>query len=184
MDKRKKGSELARRQKHSTLTASPYNPKPDAYSANYGAILVEGKPYLLLTCNGGKVAINKADSLAASENFRTLLEATSTPCRNIETLHLNGKDVDWSGEHTVISASRSGDYETGTGQIGEIRAILMASSHRAEAETLCIDSALAPLIDANFPYISSFDLLPELTDRDVSLSLGILAARKHPQGRH
>ncbi|AHI27876.1 hypothetical protein [Marinobacter similis] len=184
MDKTKKGSQLARRKKHSTLTTGVYYPRPDTYSSNYYAVLVDRKPYLLFACNGDGVAMDKATSLADSENFRTLLEATATDCDRIEAQPLNGRDIDWTGEHTVISASRSGDFETGTGEAGEIRAILMSGSHRAVADTLCIDSALAPLIDSNFPYISSFDLLPELTDRDVRLSLGNLAARNHPRGRH
>lgn len=139
---------------------------------------MNGSPYLLFVCNADGTALQKARSIATSPNFRTLLEATATSCDTIETQRLHGRDLDWTREHTVISVSRSGDLETGTREIGEIKAILVPGSHKAVADTLCIDSALASLIDSSFPYIESYDALPDLSDRDVTLSLGNLAARK------
>ena len=111
-------------------------------------------------------------------------EATLTACERIEAKPVDGRAVDWAEKLTVISASRSGDVETGTREIGEIRAILMPGCHQAVADTLCIDDTLATVIDSKFPRVSNFDDLPELSDRDVKLSLGNLEARKHPRGGH
>ncbi|PPI84163.1 hypothetical protein KEHDKFFH_11080 [Marinobacter maroccanus] len=180
----KKGSQIARRKKHSTLTAGTYYPRPEAATAGYYGVFVNGEPYLLFHCGYDKDARGRANNIAASANFRTLLEATGTLCERIEAGYLEGNEVDWSRGHTVISASRSGDVETATREISAIRAIVMYGSHSAVAETFCIDAALASLIDTGFPRVSNFDDLPELTDHDVKLSLGNLEARKHPRGGH
>lgn len=184
MSSGKRGSELARRKKHSTLTASVYYPKPEAFTRDYWGVVVEGQLYLVFVADEESAARIKAESLALSPNFRTLLEATSTRCETIAARFFPGSEIDWRGEHTVIGASRSGDVETGTRDIVEIKAILMQGCHRAVAETLCIDNALATLIDATFPQVSDFEQLPDLSDRDVKVSLGNLEARKHPRGGH
>lgn len=180
----KKGSQIARRKKHSTLTSGTYYPKPEARAASYYGVFVNREPYLLFCCEDDRHASIRARNIAESVNFRTLLEATGTPCDQIEAGDLTGDEVDWTAEHTVISASQSGHVETGTCETGAIRAIVMFGSHRAVAETLCIDGALASLIDSSFPRVSDFDDLPGLTDHDVKLSLGKLDARKHPPGCH
>lgn len=180
----KKGSQIARRRKHSTLTTGTYYPKPEAYSADYYGVFVDGEPYLLFSCDDDTGARARAHRLAGSANFRTLLEATSTPCEHIRAGYLKGRDIDWNVEHTVLSASRSGYVETAAGETGAVRAILLFGSHRAVAETLCIDGTLASLIDSDFPRVPDFDELPELTDRDVKVSLGNLEAKSHPQGGH
>jgi len=178
------GALLARRKKHSTLTAGVYHPKPEASMAEYWGVFVDNAPYLLMLSDEERSAREKAERLAESANFRTLLEATLTACEQIEARHVDGRDVDWGAQLTVISASRSGDVETGTREIGEIRAILMPGCHRAVADTLCVDATLATLIDSKFPQVSNFDDLPELSERDVQMSLGTLEARKHPRGGH
>jgi len=180
----KQGSELARRKKHSTLTADVYYPKPEAFIRDYWGVVVDDKPYLLFIADLEAAARVKAENVARSPNFRTLVEATSTYCERIDARFFRGSSINWNGEHTVIGASRSGDVETGTREIGEIKAILMQGSHKAVAETLCIDNALATLIDARFPQVSDFEDLPELSDRDVQMSLGDLESRKHPKGTH
>lgn len=184
MDCVKKGAFLARRKKHSTLTAGIYHPKPEAIKAEYWGVFVDGAPYILLMSDEERSAREKAERLAESANFRTLLEATLTTCERIEARYVDGRAVEWGDKITVISASRSGDVETGTREIGEIRAILLPGCHQAVADTLCIDDTLATLIDSKFPRVSSFDDLPELSERDVKMSLGNLEARKHPQGGH
>lgn len=184
MDCEKKGAFLARRRKHSTLTAGVYHPKPEATEAEYWGVFVDNTPYILLMSDEERSAREKAERLAESANFRTLLEATLTACEQIEAKHVDGHSVDWGEQLTVISASRSGEVETGTREIGEIRAILMPGCHQAVAETLCIDDTLAAVIDPKFPQVSNFDDLPELSDRDVQMSLGNLEARKHPRGGH
>ena len=184
LDCEKKGAFLARRKKHSTLTAGVYYPKPEAIAADYWGVFVDDAPYILLMSDEERSAREKAERLAESANFRTLLEATLTTCERIEARYVDGRAVDWRDQLTVISASRSGDVETGTREIGEIRAILMPGCHQAVADTLCIDDALANLIDSKFPRVSNFDDLPELSERDVKMSLGNLEARKHPQGGH
>lgn len=183
MDSGKKGSQLARRRKHSTLTAGRYYPTPDSALAQYWGVFVNDRPYLLFL-DDGSLADIKAKRLAASSNFRTLLEATATACEQIEARPLSGEAVDWAGDHTVISAIRSGDVDTGTSRRGALRAIVLAGSHDAVAETLCIDVALATLLDADFPQVDNFDELPGLSDQDLRTSLGQLEARKHPRGGH
>lgn len=184
MDSERKGSQLARRQKHSTLTTGPYQPDSSAYKAEYHGVFVNRRAYLLFLDEGGDIAFSKAKNLATSPNFKTLLEATSTACDSIETQLVRGTEIDWSGELTVISASRSGHYETGVQKPGAIRAIVLSGSHHAVPETLCIDNALASIIDSSFPYISRFDLLPELTDRDMAVFLGMTVAKKLPRTKH
>ena len=184
MDHEKKGAFLARRKKHSTLTAGVYRPTPETKAAEYWGVFVDDLPYILLMPDEERGAREKAMQLAESANFRTLLEATLTACEKIEAKPIDGATVDWGEEVTVISASRSGDVETGTREMGEIRAVLMAGCHQAVADTLCIDDTLATLIDSKFPQVSNFDDLPELSDRDVQMSLGNLEARKHPRGGH
>ncbi|MEC7727262.1 MAG: hypothetical protein VX555_01185 [Pseudomonadota bacterium] len=175
---------MARRKKHSTLTAGVYYPKPEAFTRDYWGVVVDEKPYLLFIADEEAVARLKAEALARSPNFRTLLEATSTRCERIVAGFFRGRAIDWEDKHTVIGASRSGDIETGTRDIAEIKAILMQGSHRAIAETLCIDNTLATLIDATFPQVSDFEELPELSDRDIQMTLGDLESRKHPKGGH
>lgn len=146
--------------------------------------MVDEQPYLLFIADDEGVAKLKAENLARSPNFRTLLEATLTCCQRIDARFFRGSAIDWDGEHTVIGASRSGDVETGMRDIVEIKAILMEGSHEAVAETLCIDNSLATLIDARFPQVSDFEDLPELSDRDVQVSLGYLESSKHPREGH
>lgn len=184
VDYEKKGAVLARRKKHSTLTAGVYHPKPEAITAECWGVFVDSTPYILLMSDDERSAREKAERLAESANFRTLLEATLTACEQIEARRVDGRAIDGDEQLTVISASRSGDVETGTREIGEIRAILMPGCHQAVADTLCIDDALAALIDSKFPRVSNFDDLPELSDRDVKISLGNLEARKHSRGGH
>lgn len=184
MDSGNKGAQLARRRKHSTLTAGTYYPTADSVSAAYWGVFVNGRPYLLFLDSHGSGAGIKAERLARSANFRTLLEATSTACEQIEARPVRGASVDWNNEHTVISAIGSGDVDTGTVERGEIRAIILYGSHRAVAETMCIDGALASVLDADFPQVSDFDDLPELSDQEVKTSLGQLEARKFPRGGH
>ena len=184
LDCERKGRFLARRKKHSTLTAGVYHPKPEAMTDDYWAVFADNTPYILLVSDKERSAREKAERLANSANFRTLLEATLTACEHIEAKPVDGRSVDWSGPLTAISASRSGDVETGTREIGEIRAILMPGCHQAVAETLCIDDTLALEIDPKFPRVSDFGDLPELSDRDVRMSLGNLEAFKHPRGGH
>lgn len=184
LDCEKNGAVLARRKKHSTLTAGAYHPKPEAITAEYWGVFVDNTPYILLMSDDERSAREKAEQLAHSANFRTLLEATLTACEQIEAKHVDGRAVDWCERLTVISASRSGDVETGTREVGEIRAILMPGCHQAVADTLCIDDTLATVIDSKFPQVANFDDLPELSERDVKMSLGNLEARKHPRGGH
>lgn len=184
MDFEKKGTFLARRKKHSTLTAGVYYPTSETRTAEYWGVYVDNMPYILLMPDDERAAREKAVQLADSTNFRTLLEATLTACQKIEARHVDGRTVDWGEQVTVISASRSGDVETGTREMGEIRAVLMAGCHQAVADTLCIDDTLATLIDSKFPHVSNFEDLPELSERDVQMSLGNLEARKHPPGGH
>lgn len=184
MDCEKKGAFLARRKKHSTLTAGVYHPNPAAIADKYWGVFVDDAPYILLISDDERSASEKAERMAESVNFRTLLEVTLTACEQIEARSVDGHALDWGGQLTAISASRSGDIETGTREIGEIRAILMPVCHQVVAETLCIDHSLATLIDSKFPSVSSFDELPELSEREVKMSLGNLEARKHPRGGH
>ncbi|MDX1558211.1 MAG: hypothetical protein R3193_04850 [Marinobacter sp.] len=184
MDRDKRGTFLARRKKHSTLTAGIYRPESGALSAEYWGVFVDDTPYILLLSDEERSAREKAEQIATSSNFRTLLEATLTACEQIKAGRVDGASVDWSEDHTVISASRSGNVETGTTEMGEIRAIILSGSHRAVAETFCIDGALAKLLDADFPQVSDFEALPELSEDDVKMSLGQLEASKHPRECH
>lgn len=184
MDHEKKGTFLARRRKHSTLTAGIYHPEPEAQTTEYWGVCVNNTPYLLLLSDAGLSAREKAERIAESANFRTLLEATLTACEQIEARRVDGRTVEWGDRHTVISASRSGDLETGTREVGEVRAILMPGCHGAIAETLCIDDTLASVIDSKFPQVSDFNDLPHLSEKEVRLSLGNLEARRHPRGGH
>lgn len=179
-----KGAFLARRKKHSTLTAGHYNPKTKASAVEYWGVFVDDTPYILLMSDDERSAREKAELLAESINFRTLLEVTLTKCEQIEARPVDGHSLDWGDQLTAISASRSGDIETGTREMGEIKAILMPVCHQVVAETLCIDRSLATLIDSKFPSVSSFDELPELSEREVQMSLGNLEARRHPRGGH
>lgn len=186
MNRDKRGSEVARRKKHSTLTSGKYHPNRDAVSADYCGVFVEGEPYLLIRCDGQNVAQARANSLIESSNFRTLLRATRVTREglSLETRHLSGGQVDWSTERIAISVSRSGDVESGTSQPGEVRAIVMSVDDSAVAETLCIDRALAPLLDSGFPDVADFGELPELTERDQRISLGVLQAKTHSGEGH
>ena len=184
MDRENKGAFLARRKKHSTLTAGLYHPTPEAMMTEYWGVFVNNTPYILVLSDNQRSAREKAERLAESANFRTLLEATLTACKRIEARAVDGRTVNWGEQLTVISASRSGDVETGTREIGEIRAMLMPGCHQAIADTLCIDTTLATIIDADFPQVSDFEELPELSERDVQMSLGNLEAQKHPRGGH
>lgn len=184
MDSERSRAQLARRQKHSTLTSGSYYPDPGAYEADYHGVFVNHRAFVLFLNDNDDIAFSKAKNLAASPNFRTLLEATSTPCERIETKPVRGNEIDWSGELTFISSSRSGDYETGFQRPEVIKAIVLSGLHHAVPATLCIDNALASIIDSSFPYISRFDLLPELTDQDMRVFLGMTVAKRLPRTKH
>ncbi len=93
LDCEKKGAFLARRKKHSTLTAGVYYPKPEAIAADYWGVFVDNTPYILLVPDEERSAREKAERLAESANFRTLLEATLTACERIEAKPVDGSAV-------------------------------------------------------------------------------------------
>lgn len=184
MNRPAKGSELARRKKHSTLTTGASVRSSDAHASHYCGVFVEGAPYLLFDRHVDNAAYTRARRIAESANFRTLLEATSTPCERIAVGFLIGADIDWSADHTVISAIASGKVDTGVQDVGKVMAIVMSGSHQAVAETLCIDGALASLIDEAFPRVVNASELPELTDQEVKLSLGNLQSKGYTGWQH
>ena len=90
LDCEKKGAFLARRKKHSTLTAGVYYPKPEAIAADYWGVFVDNTPYILLVPDEDRSAREKAERLAESANFRTLLEATNVYSMAFARYHLFG----------------------------------------------------------------------------------------------
>lgn len=169
---------LARMKKHSSLTSGQYVNDESASQKSYFGVFVEKRPYLLIESNGRPSARFIAENIANSANFRTLLEATATPCTEISVGLVSGDQINWDLPHTAIFSSPPGQLETGMRPITSIKAILITGAHFAIAETLCVDQALGSIIDPENFLTEDPTNLPHLSQRDQMMIVTSLSAEK------
>lgn len=153
-------AELARLLALSTLTPGSYTPGDHVKTANHMAVFVDEKPVILCGPSDDPASVSQAEALAASPQVQAAFRAAGRSGA-IHSGVIAGSHVQWQGAEAAVVSKSSGQVEPG-GDDGPLVAIVLNDPTQALTTSLCVNTAIARILDANAPELDDGRKLPAL----------------------